>query len=560
MKVLSWNCRGAGSNWTISYLREIWHKHKPDFLFLSETKQDVAFLQRYQAHFGYDNLVTVDPIGTRGGLALFYNNEFQVKVLYTSNRMIDVEAVALGKQVFMTFVYGNPVQQLRDHVWERLTRYGLARSEPWFIIGDLNEITGNHEKEGGTIRSPASIVSFNNMIRDAGLLQFPAKGNRMSWQGRRNKGIVKCRLDRALANEDWHTLFPCSYTEYLGMVSSDHRPVVAFLDNKIQRRRGQFRFDKRWLGQEGLLDSIERGWRELSAENSGAFVSKIINCRHEISTWRKNNPPYGKEKISELQQALEEVQNDINRPQEDILDVSRKLQEAYKDEEEYWQQKSRNMWHTAGDLNTKFYHALTKQRRARNRIVGLYDTNGDWIIEEQGVEKVAVDYFGDLFQTTSPTEFDDFLDEINPTITPQMNQRLVRLATEEEVRQALFMMHPEKAPGPDGMTALFFQHSWHIIKTDLLEMVNDFLSSGILDQRLNMTNICLIPKTERPTRMTELRPISLCNVGYKIISKVLCQRLKVCLPSLILETQSAFVPGRLISDNILIAQEMFHGF
>ena len=69
----------------------------------------------------------------------------------------------------------------------------------------------------------------------------------------------------------------------------------------------------------------------------------------------------------------------------------------------------------------------------------------------------------------------------------------------------------------------------------------------------------MIPKTKRPTRMTDLRPISLCNVGYKIISKVLCQRLKICLPRLISETQSAFVAGRLISDNILIAQEMFHG-
>ena len=69
----------------------------------------------------------------------------------------------------------------------------------------------------------------------------------------------------------------------------------------------------------------------------------------------------------------------------------------------------------------------------------------------------------------------------------------------------------------------------------------------------------MIPKTERPTRMRELRPISLCNVGYKIISKVLCQRLKTCLPSLISETQTAFVAGRLISDNILIAHEMFHG-
>ena len=140
-----------------------------------------------------------------------------------------------------------------------------------------------------------------------------------------------------------------------------------------------------------------------------------------------------------------------------------------------------------------------------------------------------------------------------------MNQCLLRLATEEEVKEALFMMHPEKAPGPDGMTALFFQHSWHVIKKDLVEMVNNFLVSGAMDARLNITNICMIPKTERPTRMTELRPISLCNVGYKIISKVLCQRLKICLPLLISETQSAFVAGRLIFDNILIAQEMFHG-
>lgn len=90
-------------------------------------------------------------------------------------------------------------------------------------------------------------------------------------------------------------------------------------------------------------------------------------------------------------------------------------------------------------------------------------------------------------------------------------------------------------------------------------MVNNFITYGVFDYMINLTNICLIPKTVRPNRMTELRPISLCTVGYKIISKVLCQRLKGLLPKLISETQLAFVSGRLISDNILIAQEMFHG-
>ena len=123
------------------------------------------------------------------------------------------------------------------------------------------------------------------------------------------------------------------------------------------------------------------------------------------------------------------------------------------------------------------------------------------------MEKVAIDYFEDLFSTTSPSEFDSFLTDVSPGITPQMNQHLLRLATEEEVKEALFMMHPEKAPGSDGMTALFFQHSWHIIKNDLVEMVNNFLVSEEIDTRLNITNICMIPKTERPTRMTELRPM-----------------------------------------------------
>ena len=271
---------------------------------------------------------------------------------------------------------------------------------------------------------------------------------------------------------------------------------MGYLEDKVPRRKGQFLFNKRWVGQEGLMESITMGWSVYSLGRKDGIVAKISNCRHEISKWRKNNPPYRNEKINDLQKALEEVQTDNTRSQEDIVEVSSKLQDAYKDEEDYWHQKSRNIWYSSGDLNKKFYHALTKKRRVHNRIAGLHDAAGNWITEDNGVEKVAVDYFEDLLSTTSPTEFESFLTEVTTGITPQMNQHLLRIATESEVKEVLFMMHLEKAPGPDGMTALFFQHSLHIIKNDLVEIVNNFLVSGEMDPRLNITNICMIPKTE----------------------------------------------------------------
>ena len=127
-----------------------------------------------------------------------------------------------------------------------------------------------------------------------------------------------------------------------------------------------------------------------------------------------------------------------------------------------------------------------------------------------------------------------------------MNDNLIAPVSEWEVKLALFAMHPEKASGPDGMTALFYQKFWDIVKKDLTIMVNKLFFEGTVANGLNDTNICLIPKTRKPNEMAQFRPISLCNVSYKIIFKVLCHRLKKVLPSLISETHSDFVAGRQI--------------
>ncbi|XP_010513204.1 PREDICTED: uncharacterized protein LOC104789164 [Camelina sativa] len=243
----------------------------------------------------------------------------------------------------------------------------------------------------------------------------------------------------------------------------------------------------------------------------------------------------------------------------EIRDIERKLKEAYRDEELYWQQKSRKFWLRVGDKNTKYFHASTKQRRVRNKIVGLFGPDNVWDESPLGMEPIASIYFEDLFKRSDVSGISDILQEISPIITDAMNRSLTREITEAEVRKALFAMHPEKSPCPDGMTALFFQRFWPSLKGDLVALVKNFFRTGGFDPRLNETNICLITKVDQPQRMTEFRPISLCNVSYKIISKALCFRLKRFLPSMVSETQSAFVSGRLITDNILVAQEMFHG-
>lgn len=143
-------------------------------------------------------------------------------------------------------------------------------------------------------------------------------------------------------------------------------------------------------------------------------------------------------------------------------------------------------------------------------------------------------------------------------MTEPQNVELLKEITKEEVRKAVFDISPHKCPGPDGMTGQFYQQFWETVGDNVTETVQNFFRHEYIEEGLNNTNICLIPKKINSKKLMEFRPISLCNVSFKIISKILAKRFKKTLSSVISDTQAAFIEGRLISDNILVAHELLH--
>ena len=166
-----------------------------------------------------------------------------------------------------------------------------------------------------------------------------------------------------------------------------------------------------------------------------------------------------------------------------------------------------------------------------------------------------MEYFEKIYSIEHPSEYEVQVENVERCITPEMNKYLLEAFGVEEVRYAINQMHPTKSLGPNGMSLLFYQKYWEVVSPYVTKCVLQILNSGSLPCVLNETYICLIPKVQCPQKITEFRPINLCNVIYKIVSKVLANRLKRILPKVIGEAQSAFVLGRQITDNVFVAFE-----
>ena len=146
-----------------------------------------------------------------------------------------------------------------------------------------------------------------------------------------------------------------------------------------------------------------------------------------------------------------------------------------------------------------------------------------------------------------------------PTLVNEEDNRMMTThITSEEISKAIHGMNPDKALGPDGFTARFFIACWDIIQKDLVKMVRKSQNCNKIGGSTNSSFLALIPKEKGAQNFARFRPISLCNTGYKIITKVIANRIKKILPKIIPENQGGFIHGRYIQDNIILVQEAIH--
>ncbi|CAN0906348.1 LINE-1 retrotransposable element ORF2 protein [Linum grandiflorum] len=208
-----------------------------------------------------------------------------------------------------------------------------------------------------------------------------------------------------------------------------------------------------------------------------------------------------------------------------------------------------------GERNTKYYHKIANSHKSKKYIHKLQDSNGIAQADEDSKQSIATQYFQQLFSSDLPPSF--FPSHLCPNfakhVHPEANNNPVRYVFDSEIRNATFSIGVNQAPSADGFSSCFFRHHWDLIKDELCGAVRSFFASGYMLKNIYHTIIALLPKVKNPNSMGQLRPISLCHVLYKIISKILANRLAKLLPHIIGAHQTGFVCERCITDNIIVA-------
>ncbi len=262
MKTLSLNYCRIGNPETVSELHTLVGKEDLSIVFLMETRLELRHLEFLRVRLGMRGCFGVDRHGFGGGLALLWSSSIDIHIQSFSNHHIDADVIQEdGLRWRATGFYGHPERAMRVHSWSLLRHLYRLRSMPWLVMGDFNEIISLDEKWGREDRSLAIMAAFREAMLDCYLQDLGFRGPEFTWSNRRVNGdLVRVRLDRCIANEEWLSLFPRVQVSHVIVSSSNHMGALANLDPPIGppmgRRRRRFRFGHIWVRESGCEKAI----------------------------------------------------------------------------------------------------------------------------------------------------------------------------------------------------------------------------------------------------------------------------------------------------------------
>eukprot|EP00253_Pinus_taeda_P019238 PITA_19238 len=545
-----------------------------DILLLQETKiEGHALLEISRSKWNKKAGKAVSSRGTSGGLATLWNDDlFQLDNHKETQHWIQTELMQKASKLnFNLFNIYVPVSyQEKRECWSSLSAH-LEQTSPSNIIiaGDLNIVLKSKEKRGGTNNRDPMLDQVEDLFQRWDLLDFnPIRGIYTWTNNRLGSDHISARLDRFMVQGSIMMKKKIIITKILAKLASDHKPIQLILEDEKDLGPIPFRFSPLWIEKEGFEETVKAAWgKPVWGSPSYVWEQKLKATKLALKNWAKKPVHTPTEQRKEAVQALQNLQTemeniDINA---DLMEKETKAQcsahHTFRKEEEYWRLKSRSLWLKAGDRNTSYFHRQFRARVIRNHIAEIKTPEGRVCNSHHQIKAAAESYFRNLYRKDNQSideDIVDFMTNIPKLISDEENADLCRQATEEEITKVVWAMDADKAPGPDGFSIHFYKACWKIINRDLFKMISRFLEKAKVGGGTNSTCLALIPKESNPESFARFRPISLCNASYKILAKLIANRIKPLLNKLISPAQGGFVEGRNITDNVIQVQEIVH--
>lgn len=493
----------------------------------------------------------------------FCNINLNPDILCIDDQSVSFCIFENGKKLAISAIYASTSNIRRKHLWENLKNLHTQYNLPWNCIGDFNTVLGAHEHLGNFSPARPPIQDFIDWTDNLNLIHLPTRGAFYTWNnGRRGRAHTQRRLDRSVCNQAWLDICHSTSCSSLLKTTSDHYPLLLMFDTTEVRYASNFKFLKMWALHNDCREFIATCWQSPVIGCPMFILTKKLKIlKDKLKIWNKevfgNVHDYVKQ--SELNLSLIQDQIHSDGPSDSLLNLEKNAQsdlhKALERQENFWQEKARTNWHMSGDRNTAYFHRLSKIKNKTKMISSLRD--GENIITDpQDISNHIVSYYKNLF-CSNPLLQDELLAE---EVIPQMvgdntNQMLTALPTHEEIKSAVFNLNKDGAPGPDGFGAFFFQTYWEIIHKELIDAVMQFFVSGWILPNYNANTLILIPKHVNADSVEQYRPIAMANFKFKVISKIIADRLASILPTIVSPNQKGFIKGRNIKDCLCLASE-----